>query len=606
MNNQQKENDLTRRLSPLYLIFIAFLILIFGRILYLQITRGEDFKRLSEVNRIRHEKIPARRGIIRDYTGKIVAADEPIPHLVKNSRRVNLPLHRLIKLANGLELARDKLEDKLLNSHRRIIIRGLNEEQQIWFEEHAHYFSDLKVRNYPHRVYRYDEAMAPVVGYTGEIDKKELQSRRGQGLSQGDIVGKGGIEYYYDSQLRGNEGLRWIEVSATGEFIRELSSPRSIPPSSGRDLQLAVDVRLQKKIHKSFTGDSGGAAVVMEIPSGRVRAFYSHPSYDPNNLIFGDDETIHSLLRAKNDPLHNRITRGRFPPGSTFKIIPYAAVLAAKKFNPGHIFNCDGKLKYGDHTFRCWEEDGHGRLNLHRALVHSCNVYFYKLVQKLGYKPVLKFARKLNYNRKTGIDFPRELKPQLSSPRLKKNYTTEDWTGGDEVNAIIGQGYTLVTPIKQAQLFASLLTGKLIVPRLNNNRPSKHKKTSLDTGIYRKKMVETLGRVVEEGTGYWAQHDTSYQKIAPEIIGKTGTVQKIKVDDESDSSSPDAWFVSAAPRDNPRYVVVVYLDGKGTGGEVAAPRARQIYRKMHHLGYFNRNQNGEKKENEQTTGGDEA
>jgi penicillin-binding protein 2 len=580
--------ELTRRLSPLFICFFCFLVLVFGRIFYFQIFRGQSYQKLSEMNRIKHDIIPASRGVIKDASGRLLAADEPVPHLLKKERINQFSDYQIQRLALGLGIEKKKLQNRLDNSRRRYIMRGLKDEQKIWFEENSTEFPGLELRVLPKRVYRYSRQMAPVIGYTGEIDPAELRRRRREGLSQGDIIGKAGIEKQYDRHLQGRDGLRWIEVSANGEFIRELSEPGPILPRQGQNKVLNVDARLQSEIAATFDADSEGGVVVMEIPSGKIRALYSHPSYDPAELVLAEGDKVKRLLASKRNPLYNRAIQGRFPPGSTFKLIPFLAALEKRGFSKNKKYYCSGEFRLGDHTFRCWKEEGHGRLNLINALVHSCNVYFYKLVRELGYQPILKLGKRLEYNEKTGVDLPGEKSSQLSSPALKKEKYRGVWTGGDEVNAVIGQGYTLVTPIKQAQILGSILTGKIIKPRISMDAPGSDDEESFDISTEdRNTFIETLNSITERGTGYWAQHNKYYQRIKPDIIGKTGTVQKIKRDDQEDTPAPDAWFVSAAPRDNPRYVVVVFLIEAGMGGGVAAPHARKIYQIMVKLGYFN-------------------
>ncbi len=579
--------ELTRRLFPLFIFFFCFLVLVFGRIFYFQIFRGQSFQKLSEMNRIKHDIIPASRGVIKDAAGRLLAADEPVPHLLKKERINQFSDYQIQRLARGLNIEQVKLRKRLKDPRRRYIMRGLKDEQKIWFEENSSQFPGLELRVLPKRVYRYSREMAPVIGYTGEIGPAELRLRRREGLSQGDIIGKAGIEKQYDRHLQGRDGLRWIEISANGEFIRELKDPGPILPRQGQSVVLNIDARLQSEIAATFEADSEGGIVVMEIPSGKIRALYSHPSYDPAELVLAEGDKVKKLLASKRNPLYNRSIQGRFPPGSTFKLIPFLAALEKRGILKNKKYYCSGEFRLGDHTFRCWKEEGHGRLNLINALVHSCNVYFYKLVRELGYQPILKLGKRLEYNEKTGIDLPGEKSSQLSSPRLKKEKYRGVWTGGDEVNAVIGQGYTLVTPIKQAQILGSILTGKIITPRIAMDAEASAEDSFDISAAARKTFVGTLDSITERGTGYWAQHNQYYQRVRPDIIGKTGTVQKIKRDDQEDTPAPDAWFVSAAPRDNPRYVVVVFLIEAGMGGGVAAPRARKIYQIMTQLGYFN-------------------
>lgn len=585
----QNRSRLARRLAPVFLFFIFFLLVVGGRLIYLQVFMGSEMTRQSEANRIRHQIIPAQRGMILDRRGTILAADEPIFHLAKESEFVQLPASMVAELAGGLKVDTGTLSHRLVDADIRFLVRGLSDSQRIWFAENDSDYPGLRIRILPERKYHHGPITASILGYTGEISPAELRRRRGEGLSQGSIVGKTGIEEQYDRHLRGADGIRWIETSARGEYLRTLESPSPTSSVPGENQRLNIDFELQREIVHSFPADSAGVAIVMEIPSGKIRAMHSHPTFDPNKLIISGRSQVKELLSRKGDPLHNRVTQSRFPPGSTFKLIPFLSALDDPDFQPDREYYCGGQFQLGIRTFKCWKEGGHGMLSLTQGLVHSCNVYFYRLIQDLDYRSVISTARDLRFNRRTQIDLPGEKSSQLSTPKLKQNRYGGQWVKGDEVNAVIGQGYTLISPIKQAQLLGSILTDRIIQPRVADlpTKTVEPTRVRIDPS-HRERLIRTMDEVTDEGTGYWAQHDTSYQRIEPDIIGKTGTVQKIKLNDEEDTPPSDAWFVSAAPADNPKYVVVVFRIEGGSGGQVAAPHARHIYQTMNRMGYFDR------------------
>ncbi len=574
---------LTRRLSPLFLLLLLFLLLVLGRMFYLQLELGQEFERLSAVNRIRHESIPASRGKIVDRAGRVLAADQPVFQLVREPGKEGPDMVGVQRLADLLEVDANKLSGRLADPERRFILRDLSDQQKIRFEEKSAQFPGLKINVFPRRVYDYGEVVGPVVGYTGEIGRQELVRRRGEGLAQGDIVGKRGVESSYDRYLRGEDGLRWIETTATGEYIRTLDSPSPIAPQAGNDLQLNLDLELQKEVKATFDSDSEGAVVVMEIPSGRVRSLFVQPAYDPNKFVRGNREEIRQLFLEEDDPLVNRAVHSRYPPASSFKIIPYMAALE-NNFDPATIFGCPGYYELGREEFGCWREEGHGRLNLHRALVHSCNVYFYNLAKELQIDKIAEIGDDLNYSGRAGIDIPGERPAQLSTPTLLSERYGLPWTDGELLNTVIGQGYTLISPIKQAQILGRLVTGRHIVPRLVGE--VENEETDFPSAENRERLLTTMGEVTSSGTGYWARHTEDYQPIDTEVAGKTGTVQKVRLDDDVDTPSADAWFVSVAPASSPEYVVIVFLSEAGSAGQTAAPQARDVYLKMEKLGYF--------------------
>ncbi len=589
-SNRDDSLEFTRRLTPVLVLFVLFFIIAAVRILYLQIGLGEQLRKQSQINRIRHDVLPAQRGPILDRNGKVLAADEPVFNLIHVEGHEAVSDTELHKLSKGFDLDYKRLRERVKSKGNRTIINGLNDSQRIWFEEQSDNFSAFQVQVRPRRVYRFGAVTSSVLGYTGEINPNELDKRRREGLHQGKYVGKTGIEKYYDQKLQGTDGVRWVETTATGERIRVLDSPKPIKPREGDSITLNLYIFLQNAVAASFPSGSAGAVVVMEVPSGKIRALHSEPAYDPNNLVSGVSRSVDELLRAENDPLHNRVIQSRFPPGSTFKIIPYLAAQGSNSYDINRTYECDGEFDFGDQTFGCWKEEGHGELALNRGLIHSCNVYFYNLARELGFEPIQRLAENMDFGKRTRIDMPDEAIPQLSTPSLKKDLTGRPWVWGDALNAVIGQGFTLISPIKQAQLLGSLITGKNIRPGLRKGAEANRSNDFPPVAPERRQhLIETLDDVTDDGTGYWGQHTENYQRIAVDIVGKTGTIQKIKRDDQEDTPPSDAWFVSSAPKNDPQYVVVVFRIEAGTGGDVAAPHAREIYQEMIALGYFREN-----------------
>ncbi len=583
-----KRFELNSRLAPLFLFTVFFLLLVLIRILYLQVGLGREFEKMSEVNRITHRTVPAVRGAILDSQGRVIAADQPMFQLVRAPGKFQISEEELTSLSEILMLDSRELRDRLKAPGQRYLVKNLSDEQRIRFSERATDFSGLTIEIHPHRVYNRGEVVGPVTGYIGEIDPPELSRRRREGLSQGEIVGKTGLEKVYDTKLRGRDGLKWIETTAAGNYLRTLENPSQIRPVSGEDIRLNLDLELQESVADLFGADSTGAVFVMEIPGGEVRALYSYPTYDPNSFVFGDREQIDRILSNSHNPLLNRAVQSRHPPGSTFKILPFVAALEAPGFGPERVFDCGGYFQSGNRRFHCWREEGHGELTLREALVHSCNVYFYNLARELNYSRVQSLAARLEFNKKTGIDLPQESSSQLSTPELLKNIYQRRWTEGEAINAMIGQGYTVITPVKQGQLLAGLLTGGMVVPRLLQTAdPVRVRRAErLVSEQSSRELLEAMNRVTREGTGYRARYDENYRASSFEVAGKTGTAQKAQRRETGEGPAADAWFVSAVPASAPRFVVVVYLAGAGSAARTAAPFARKIYGAMERLGYF--------------------
>ncbi len=591
--------QLIRRLGPILFLFAGLLALVVGQVMYLMIAHGNEFQIRSDMNRIRPEVTPARRGDIMDRHGRYLATDEPVYELVKKG--TEWPAESaLTGLADRLELPFDEVLRRIREAEPGDRLMELTERQHVWVRENQRDLPGLGVETPLRRVYHHPKVSAPVVGYTGEINAEELRRRRHEGLSQGAEVGKHGVERVYDSRLQGTEGLRWVETTARGESVRTLETPTPFDARSGEDLTLTVDIDLQEEIARSFGSDSAGGAVVMDIETGELLALYSHPTYNPNRIVGGDREYIRTLFEEEYTALYNRMVQSRFPPASTFKVIPYLTALMSDGYNSERTYECRGTWQLGNREFRCWQEHGHGEQTLDEALINSCNIYFYNLIRDLGYEPVLETAKDFGYEALTGIDFPGEARSRLSSPDLKQHFSPEPWVGGDEVNFVIGHGLSQITPIKQTQLLGGLLTGDYVRPHLRKGLDFDPVELEIPAGV-RDRLRSTLAGVTDEGTGYWAQHDENYQRLDVDILGKTGTVQVRERDprpesllqDEEDEDRPaHSWFVSAAPSEDPEYVVVVFMEASGSATESAAPMARRTYRSMLELGYFSSAEEG--------------
>lgn len=592
--DETRRRELSRRIAPVMVIFISIMLLVLGQVLYLNLVHGDEFRTRSDLNRIRSQEIPARRGNILDRNGTYLAADEPVYSLVRTEEASpeEGTYRQLAKITgDSVPILRNRYRQAQPGDE----LMEVSDARRVKLQEQRDELAGFRVKTELRRRYHHPEVTAPVLGFTGEINPNELERRRREGLAQGDIVGKHGVEQYYDRRLHGRSGLRWVEVSARGTPIRTLQTPEPTPPQPGDSLPLTIDVGLQRDIAGEIASDSEGGAIVMNLQNGEILAMYSHPTYDPNSLVGRDYDYIQNLLENESSPLINRMVQSRFPPGSTFKLIPYLAAIRDEDYDPSETVRCLGSWWLGNQEFKCWRERGHGEQTLDEALVNSCNIYFYELSQELGYDPIMSIARRVGYQSRTDIDLPGETRSQLSRPEVKQQYTPNEWVGGDEVNFVIGQGYSLVSPIKQAQLLGTMLTGTVVRPHVNQQREPSQQELDLDEK-WRDRLRETMDEVTDDGTGYWAQHDESYQRLDLSVLGKTGTVQVQEVDPrrdvledlESDTEDvdPHSWFVSAAPSDDPRIAVVVFLARSGSGGTTAAPFAREIYQGLLRRGYF--------------------
>jgi penicillin-binding protein 2 len=388
------------------------------------------------------------------------------------------------------------------------------------------------------------------------------------------FIGQWGIERLYDRQLRGTPGERIIEVDALGRELRLLREKSAV---GGEDLRLAMDIHLQKEAEQSF-GEKTGALVAIKPDSGEILALVSRPSFDPNLFARGIKyKQWEDLNQNRKLPLLNRALQSQYPPGSTFKVVTAIAAMEEGAINTDTKVTCNGGIAYGRWHFGCWRKTGHGTLSLHRALVESCDVYFYEAGKKLGIDKIASYARELGLGRETGLEMVRERHGLIPDTKWKEEKRKQPWYLGETFNAAIGQGYVAVTPFQMAQLMSIVGNGGYIYrPSLLmlGNKPEpvekvKIKQETLDT------VKKALFGVVNEngGTGW------SAKSPMVNICGKTGTAQVVGLRKESkyltEMQRDHAWFVAFAPCEAPEVALSVMVEHGGHGGAAAAPIAKR-------------------------------
>jgi penicillin-binding protein 2 len=457
-------------------------------------------------------------------------------------------------------------------------------------ETHALELPGVVVEVTPVRQYLNGEMTAQIIGFTGEISREELDHDGSEHLTTGDIIGKFGIEKFLDSHVRGKNGAEQIEVNAAGKVVRSLGKIQSVP---GGNVVLTIDSALQEVAWNAI-GNRPGALAAMDPRNGAVLALVSSPSFDPNlfnsGISFGDWE---KLANDRRHPMENRSISGQYPPGSTYKPVVAAAALEEGLITSETAFYCNGKFQMGDRTFRCWQEKGHGNVNLHRGIVESCDVYFYNLGKMLGVDKIAAYARAFGLGSPLGIDLTREKGGLIPTKQWKLDRLRESWQVGETISLSIGQGFNLVTPLQLVSVYATLANGgTLYRPRLVKQLESSD---GLVVKVYGQEKMNTLpvsarniqiinqalwGVVNEKGgTGYILKRKEA------DVAGKTGTAQVIGLpqDDKARKAkrvSADfrdhALFVCSAPHGNPEIAVAVILEHAGHGGSAAAPVARKF------------------------------
>lgn len=563
------------------IIIIAFAILII-RTGYLQIIKGNYFRNVSENNRIRLIPIAASRGMIYDRNGKVLVQDIPsfdiamIQLGLSNEEKAQT----IIKLKKIVGINPKEIMEKLLAKKNRpfepvVIVTDVDRETLTKVAERTTELPGIIIQVNPKRYYICGPLYAHILGYIGEISKETLIRKHGEGYKYGDLIGKSGIEEYYDAFLKGHDGGKQIEVDVRGRQLQVLGNMEPIP---GNNLILTIDSRLQE-IASEALGNRSGAVVVMNPNNGEILVMISKPSFDPNMFLgHMTPAQAKTIFTDKYFPLFNRAIQALYSPGSVFKVVVAAAALENKIINEEDTYCCGGVYWIGDKRFTCFQREKHGWINVIDALTYSCNIFFYQLGYKLGIDRISKFAMDLGLGNKTGIDLPSEVSGLVPTRSWKKKKYKEEWYSGETINLSIGQGYLLSTPLQSAQTLSTLVNGgrvfkpkivKQIIDSSGNKQvfnPEVTRIISLSEQT-QKVLLKGLESVVAKGTGQRAF--LSYLRVG----GKTGTAQ-------NPTRKDHALFVCLAPIDSPKVVISVIVEHGGKGGIEAVPVARRILEQM--------------------------
>jgi len=581
------------------------LMLLVARLWYLQVIKGEELRQRSENNSVRLRKVKPMRGLIMDHGRRVLADNQPsfdivfVPNRTSDIRKVIGEIKRLYADRSLTFLSSSPSFGHVKPFVPVLLERNVSMEKLAVVETHALDLSGVMTEVSPVRHYLNGEMTAQMIGFTGEVSREELERDFTDELTAGDIIGKFGIEKLLDGHLRGKSGAEQVEVNVTGKMIRSLGRIQATP---GNNVVLTIDSELQKAAWSAI-GDRAGAVVVLDPRNGAVLALVSSPSFDPNLFSGGiSHDDWETLSNHPKHPMENRSISGQYPPGSTYKPILAAAALEEGLITPETTFYCNGSFELGDRTFRCWQEKGHGNVNLHRAIVESCDVYFYNLGKRLGVDRIAAYARAFGLGAPLGIDLPREKGGLIPTKQWKLSRFRQAWQAGETISIAIGQGFNLVTPLQLANVYAVLANGgSLYRPRLLKQLESSdgrivkvyepEKQAVLSVNPQNIQIINrALWGVVNEkgGTGY------ILKRKEQDVCGKTGTAQVIglpqdakarKMRQASGDFGDHALFVCFAPYGNPEIVVAVILEHAGHGGSAAAPVARKVIE-----AYFGRKQ----------------
>ena len=595
INKQDGAPELRRRAGVLYALLVLVFLGLFARLIFLQVVEGERYTYLSENNRIRLKPVPGSRGMIVDRGGELLVDSRPSFDLFFVPEDSEQPKNTLRQLASYLKwdegLLLKTYEDNLSRAAFDEITLGRDVDWStvVAVETHQLDLPGVSLRARPRRNYTDGPVAAHVLGYLGEINPKQLKILKARGYSSGDEIGHYGLERRWEEILRGHNGGQQVEVDALGRRVRVLHEVHNVP---GYTMHLTLDRQLQQAAFEALEGKQG-TIVAIDVHSGAILALASTPAFDPNMFargIKGDEWSL--LLNDKFRPLSNRATQGQFPPGSTFKIIMAIAGLEEGVIDPDTAISDPGFFPFGNRSFRDWKKGGHGMVNLHKAIVISCDTYFYQLGPKLGVNRIAQWARAFGLGEKTGVALDDERSGTIPDAAWKMKRFRQPWYPGETVSVAIGQGYVTVTPLQLANMMAAVANGgKLFRPRIVSKVESVDGATVREYGPELIRTIEmkpdtltrvhkALADVVKTGTGGMAR------SAMVDVAGKTGTAQVVAMKDTYLKSEKlpyfnrdHAWFVSYAPAQNPEIAMAVLIEHGGHGGDAAAPLAKKVIEK---------------------------
>lgn len=579
----EDRNRITRLHTLLAVCLVLFAVLL-GRMVYLQLWRGDYYAKQSDGNRLRQSRILAPRGIIYDSEGKELVNNLPGYAVVLQKQSSYKP-ETLQRLSNLLQMPVEEINAKIKaskNFYEPIMLKNNLDQQMVTkIEEQRRYMPEVMLSVQPIRNYPYHELAVHALGYVGEVSAYEIEQGLFKNITQGSLVGKGGLEKTYDKYLRGEDGAFMEEVDVAGNVVKHYDSVQPIP---GKNLKLTIDYELQKELeaftdkHLAFLRSSGiapgaraAAVVAIDPRNGAVRAMVSRPGYDPNWFVHGiSSKNWNSINNDPNYPMNNKVITGEYPPGSTFKIVTGSAAFELKKVGLNEpIF--DGGFHPMVPTMGNAGGEVLGWLTFIKALAMSDNVYFYELGYRVGIDNIEKYAHIFGFGERTGIDLEGESKGLVASKKVKRKIWDEDWRLGDTFNAAIGQGFNLTTPIQLSVMLSIVANGgtkyqPYLVDSIINSDGSLFEKPKRAEGKHIDVSQQTIDyiRMGMSATTQEGGTASYFAGLPKPIAGKTGTA-------ENSHGRDHGLFVAYGPVDDPELVVVCIVEQGGFGSIAAGP-----------------------------------
>jgi len=595
-DTEESARSVNRRSLLLGGSMTAFVAVLGARMRYMQVEKADEFRLLAEDNRISIRLIPPARGLIHDRNGKLIAGNEQNYRIVisrEDAGDVEDVLHRL---AGIVPISPEDMERALKEAKKRSPLPIIVADRLPWEDVSKVAVNSPGLpgvspevglsRNYPR-----DTDFAHLVGYVGPVSDKDLEKLEiPDPLLQTPKfqIGKIGTELWMEDTLRGSAGHRRVEVNVSGRVMRELDREEGI---AGANIRLTINADVQNYVQARL-GDESAACVVMDVTNGDLIAIASSPSFDPNLFVRGISHKDYNILTEDDHrPLANKAVQGAYPPGSTFKMVTALAALEAGVITTSSAVRCPGYLEVGGRRFHCWKSSGHGTVALERSLSESCDVFYYDTALKVGIDAIAAMGRRLGLGMRHDVPMSAITEGIMPDKAWKLQRRGAEWRIGDTVNASIGQGYVLTSPLQLAVMTARLASGRAVVPRLIHMIDDEEVPLApaADLGLNPdnlRAMHEGMFAVMnsQRGTAYGSRIAEASMVFA----GKTGTSQVrnisaaerargvIKNDQLPWNRRDHALFTGYAPYDNPKYAVVVVVEHGGGGSAAAAPVARDV------------------------------
>ncbi|SDU14861.1 penicillin-binding protein 2 [Desulfobacula phenolica] len=591
--NQNSDRELIKqRLVGASVCILLVFAILFLRLVYLQIIKGEEYRLLSEKNAVRLKSIKSSRGLIFDRNNRLLVDNRPSFNLkivLEDAGNVEKTVKKLAELIRmPLQELMDTIDHAGKGSFYKAVTlkNDISREQLAIVESHKFDLPGIHIDIEPTRHYIHKKTAAHLLGYLGQVNSTELRSGKYPDIKTGDSIGRYGIEKSFEKYLHGKRGGRQIEVDANGRTIKIL---KTVEPIAGLDLNLTLDLDLQKTAEKLFD-NRDGAVVAIDPNNGDILVMASNPSFDQNDFIGGiSTKNWETLISNPGKPMTNKAIQAEYPPASTYKIITSFAALEEKYIDTHSNVYCPGFLKYGNRLYRCWNKHGHGEMNVINALTQSCDVFFYQAGDKAGVDTLAQYAKGCGLGKKTGIMLDNERKGLIPTSAWKKKRYNEAWQGGETLSIAIGQGFNLVTPLQMAVFMAAVGNGGTlyrprIVKTIEDSLGSIIKKIDPEITGSLPASSETLD-IVRKGLLNVVQGDRGTARRirikGVEIAGKTGTAQvfSIKKGEKIDPEKlrynlrDHAWFIAYAPAEKPVIAVSVIIEHGEHGSSSAAPVA---------------------------------